>query len=85
LRARGFEVAVIELRTPPEHIPLANELDEVAHRLWLLQREQNRERFRHFGIPVAEWSDGEPLNPTMEALWDAWATHGARHHASRAP
>jgi uncharacterized protein (DUF58 family) len=85
LRARGFEVAVVELRPPPEHIPLDTELDQVAHRLWRLQRAQNRERFRQFGIPVAEWSDGEPLHTTMEALWDAWATHGARLHASRAP
>jgi uncharacterized protein (DUF58 family) len=85
LRARGFEVAVVELGPPASSIPSETELDAVARQLWLLQRAENRERFRHYGIPVAEWRDGEPLNSTMEALWDAWAASGARHHASRAP
>jgi uncharacterized protein (DUF58 family) len=85
LRARGFEVAVIELSAPAASIPDDTELDTVARQMWLLQRADNRERFRQYGIPVAEWRDGEPLNSTMEALWDAWAARGARHHASRAP
>ncbi|HUP73864.1 MAG TPA: DUF58 domain-containing protein [Acidimicrobiales bacterium] len=85
LRARGFEVAVIELSAPAASIPDDTELDAAARQLWLLQRADNRERFRQYGIPVAEWRDGEPLNSTMEALWDAWAASGARHHASRAP
>jgi uncharacterized protein (DUF58 family) len=85
LRARGYEVAVIELAAPPESIPTGSELDAVAHQLWLLQRAHNRERFRQFGIPVAEWRDGEPLNSTMEALWDAWAARGARQQSSRVP
>jgi uncharacterized protein (DUF58 family) len=85
LRARGFEVAVVELHSAPERAPADSELDQVARQLWRLQRVQNRERFRQFGIPVAEWREDEPLNSTMEALWDVWATHGARHHASRAP
>jgi uncharacterized protein (DUF58 family) len=85
LRARGFEVAVVELAPTADMVPADNELDHVARQLWLVQRAQNRERFRQFGIPVAEWRDGEPLYSTMEVLWDAWATHGARHHASRAP
>ena len=85
LRARGFEVAIVELRPPAEMVPSESELDQVARQMWQLQRSQNRERFRQFGIPVAEWRDGEPLYSTMEVLWDAWATHGARHHASRAP
>ena len=85
LRARGFEVAVVELAAPPASIPGDSELDAVARQLWLLQRAHNRERFRQFGIPVAEWRDGEPLNSTMEALWDAWAMRGAGHHSSRVP
>ena len=85
LRARGFEVAVVELAATTDMVPADSELDQVARQLWLLQRAQNRERFRQFGIPVAEWRDGEPLYSTMEVLWDAWATHGARLHASRAP
>ncbi|MEO8692461.1 MAG: DUF58 domain-containing protein [Acidimicrobiales bacterium] len=85
LRARGFEVAVIELAAPSASIPAGSELDAVARQLWLLERAHNRERFRQYGIPVAEWREGELLNSTMEALWDAWAARGARQQSSRVP
>ena len=54
------------------------EVDALALRLWHLQRAHQRDQFRQFGISVAEWRVGDPLGPTMEALWDATETSGAR-------
>jgi uncharacterized protein (DUF58 family) len=85
LRARGFDVAIIELTSHASRPPPATELDAVAHRLWLLQRAHNRSRFRQYGIPVAEWHDDLPFSSTMEALWDASRAPGARHHVSSPP
>jgi uncharacterized protein (DUF58 family) len=84
LRARGFEVGIVELMPSASSLPATTELDVAAVRLWKLQREHNRDRFRDFGIPVVAWSEHDPLNTTMEALWNAWVGRGAHHHASRA-
>jgi uncharacterized protein (DUF58 family) len=61
LRARRFDVAVVEVSPVPFAPPLAGEQDRLAHRLWLLRRDALRGRFRRLGVPVAEWRDGEPL------------------------
>jgi uncharacterized protein (DUF58 family) len=55
LRARGYDLAVVEI-SPLEHTPA----DEVrAHRLplrlWRLQRDALRARFETLGVPVARW------------------------------
>jgi uncharacterized protein (DUF58 family) len=76
LRARGFEVAIIELTTDDIPTP-ENEIDALALRLWHLQRAHQRDQLREFGISVAQWRAGEPLAPTMEGLWDATETSGA--------
>ena len=72
LRARGFDVAVIELDpTPSVPAPTGprDGADAVAWQLWQARREDRRDWFRRLGIPVAPWRDGEPLHATMEALW----------------
>jgi uncharacterized protein (DUF58 family) len=85
LRARGFDVAIIELSERARLAPPRTEIDVLARRLWEMQRADNRERFRQFGIPVAEWRDDLSLDLTMEAICDAWGVRGARHHALRVP
>jgi uncharacterized protein (DUF58 family) len=67
LRARRFDVAVVEVSPVPFAPPLAGERERLAHRLWLLRREALRGRFRRLGVPVAQWHDGEPLQgPIVE-------------------
>ena len=68
LRRRGFDLAVIEI--PPEgYIALAADaFGATARRLWLLQREQLRDRFRRLGVAVAPWSAGQPLEVALEEL-----------------
>jgi uncharacterized protein (DUF58 family) len=68
LRARGFELALIEVDPLPfaEHAR-ATYGDEVW-RVWLLERELIRNRFLRAGVLVGRWSPGTPLAPVVEEL-----------------
>jgi uncharacterized protein (DUF58 family) len=77
VRGRGFDVAVLELDPVPMVAPRPDELGQLAHRLWLLQREVLRERFRAAGIPIASWSEERPLEAALEEVT------AARRHAAR--
>jgi uncharacterized protein (DUF58 family) len=66
LRARGYDLVVVETspsafmdpgRTPPERL---------AFRLWQLRREALRQRLRQAGVAVVEWQEGMPLAVGME-------------------
>ncbi len=68
LRRRGFDVAVIEI-LPEDHVaPATDAFATTARRLWRLQRELLRDRFRRLGVAVAPWSVGEPLEVALEEL-----------------
>jgi uncharacterized protein (DUF58 family) len=68
LRARGFDLAVIEISPVPFASPGEQELDELAHRLWLLRREALRSRYLRLGVPVVEWREGVPLQAALEEV-----------------
>ena len=68
VRGRGFDVAVLELDPVPLAPARPDELGRLAHRLWLLQREVLRERFRAAGIPIASWSEKRPLEAALEEV-----------------
>jgi uncharacterized protein (DUF58 family) len=68
VRGRGFDVAVIELDPVPFVEVRPDEQGELAHRLWLLQREALRERFRAAGVPIATWNDQRPLEGALEEV-----------------
>ena len=79
LRARGYDLAVIEIS------PLAHTPDEAgAHglplRLWRLQRDALRARFETLGVPVARW---EHPRTTIELAVEEVTTF--RRHARPAP
>ena len=78
VRARGFDVAILEIDPLPFVKPLPGEMGELAHRLWVLKREALRDRFREMGIAVAIWREGSPLAAALEEV------QGFRRHASRA-
>ena len=70
LRARGFDLAVVEV-SPEPFVPAADETDEadvVAQRIWRLRRDALRERYRSLGIAVAEWRDCMPLQAPLEEV-----------------
>ena len=57
LRARRFDVAVVEVDPVPLVEPGRSEAEKLAYRLWLLEREVLRERLVALGIGVATWGD----------------------------
>ncbi len=78
LRARGFDLVVIEVSPVPFVRPGTGELSRLSYRLWRLTRESLRARYEQAGVPVVEWIDGVPLNVPLEEV------AAFRHHASPA-
>lgn len=67
LRARRFDLAIIEVSPAPFIATPGNKNAELAYRIWELDREAMRERLRRLGVPVAEWKAGEPFEqPILE-------------------
>ena len=61
LRARGFDLAVVEVSPLSFVEPGEGQAEAIAYRLWKLQREALRTQFVSAGVAVAEWHEGEPL------------------------
>ena len=65
LRARGFDLAVVEVMPEPFAIAGPSDAAGLAHRIWLLDRAATRLRYRRLGVPIVEWRPGEPLQGPM--------------------
>lgn len=68
LRARGFDLVVVEVSPVPFVDPGSGELEQLSYRLWRLSREALRARYEQAGVPVVEWTDGVPLNVPLEEV-----------------
>jgi uncharacterized protein (DUF58 family) len=68
LRARGFDLAVIEMSPVPFAPAGRDELDRLARRLWLLRREALRSRYLRLGVPVVEWDGDVSLQSALEEV-----------------
>jgi len=68
LRARGFDLVVIEVSPVPFVRPAGDDLSDLSYRLWRLTRESLRARYEQAGVPVVEWIDGAPLNVPLEEV-----------------
>jgi uncharacterized protein (DUF58 family) len=68
LRARGFDLAVIEVSPLPYVESGRGRTRQLAYRLWKLRREALRAEYAAAGVPVAEWRDGEPLAAPLEEV-----------------
>jgi uncharacterized protein (DUF58 family) len=67
LRARHFDLAIIEVSPAPFIAPSRDSAGQLALRIWEMDREVMRERFRRLGVPVAEWKAGVPFEqPILE-------------------
>ena len=67
LRARRFDVAVVEVDPVPLVEPGRSEAERLAYRVWLLEREVLRARLVALGIGVATWGDDE-LDTVLEEV-----------------
>jgi uncharacterized protein (DUF58 family) len=68
LRARGFDLVVIEVSPLPFVEAGGDAIAQLAYRLWRLSRESMRLRYEHAGVPVVEWTDGEALDVVLEEV-----------------
>jgi uncharacterized protein (DUF58 family) len=68
LRARGYDLAVVEIDPVGIVDPGRNELEALAYRLWLLQRDVFRLRLERLGIAVARWGDDMGLEEALEEV-----------------
>ncbi len=68
LRARGYDLALIEVDPLrfAEHARASH--GEQAWRVWLLERELIRNRFLRAGVPVSRWNGDGPLAAAVEEL-----------------
>jgi uncharacterized protein (DUF58 family) len=80
LRARGYDLAVIEI-SPVAHAPAGDAGSyRLPLRLWRLQRDVLRSRFERLGVPVAHW---EHPRTSLELAIEEVITF--RRHARPAP
>ena len=77
LRARGFDLAVLDVSPVPLAAPGPTPSDALAHRLWLLQRDALRARFEQLDVAVSSWSGERSLQVP------AAAASRFRHHIRR--
>ena len=77
LRGRGFDLAIIEVSPEALLPPPEDDLAGTIRRLWAMQRELLRDRFRQVGVPVVVWSPGASLEAALEEV-RAFRRHGRR-------
>ena len=68
LRARRYDLAILEISPVGFTAAGRSEADRLAHRLWLLQREELRARYERMGVAVATWSDDIPVDAVLEGV-----------------
>ena len=68
LRARGFDLAVVDVSPVPYADPGRGKLEELAYRLWKLRREVVRARYERAGVAIVEWREGRPLVAALEEV-----------------
>jgi len=68
LRARGFDLVVVEVSPVPFVEPPSGESGELAFRLWQLRRQARRLEYERAGALVVEWHEDRPLTAILEGV-----------------
>lgn len=68
LRARGYDLIVVEVSPLELVAPDPGSPGELAYRLWRLSREALRWRYEQVGVPVVTWREGVPLAVPLEEV-----------------
>jgi uncharacterized protein (DUF58 family) len=67
-RGRGADIAAVEIVPDPFIQAGRSKADQLAYRIWKLQRAAVRSRFRRLGVPIVEWRSGDPLEPVLKEV-----------------
>ena len=76
LRARGHDLAVIDVSPIPFTTRPSSGLDAIAYDVWALRRDALRQSLQRSGVAVAEWRAGTPLQSALEEV-RAFRRHAA--------
>jgi uncharacterized protein (DUF58 family) len=68
LKARGFDLAVVDVSPVPFTARPNRGLDAVAYDIWTLRRDALRHRLQRAGVAVAEWDTSAPLQAVLEEV-----------------
>ena len=68
LRARGYDLIVVEVSPLELVAPAAGSSLHLAYRLWGLSREALRWRYEQVGVPVVTWREDVPLAVPLEEV-----------------
>ena len=68
LADESFDLAILEVSPVPFVPPPAGATGDLAFRIWQLDREVQRDRFRRLGVPVTAWSAEEPLEGAVQEV-----------------
>ncbi len=68
LRARRFDLVVVEVDPAGIAPHGGSRIAQLAFRLWLVEREVTRIRLERVGIGVARWGDGVSLDAALEGV-----------------
>jgi uncharacterized protein (DUF58 family) len=80
LLARGYDLAVVDISPLTPAAPAAGgQWDDLAQRLWALERETLRHRYQRLGAAVVEWTDQTTLQQVLLEV------EACRRHAGLAP
>jgi uncharacterized protein (DUF58 family) len=68
LRARGYDLAVIDVSPVPFTPRPRSGLDATAYDIWTLRRDALRHRLQRAGVAVSEWRPETPLQGVLEEV-----------------
>jgi uncharacterized protein (DUF58 family) len=68
LRARGFDLAIVEISPVPFVVPGREAQAQLAYDIWKLRRDALRGQYERAGVPVAVWNDEVPLVAALEEV-----------------
>jgi uncharacterized protein (DUF58 family) len=77
LRARGYDVVVVEVSPVPYVEVAQDEIGRLAGRLWMLERARLRALYLEAGVPIVEWREGAPLAAAIQGVSEF--RRGGRH------
>jgi uncharacterized protein (DUF58 family) len=68
MRARGIDVVTVEVSPVPYNPRGRAPVAQLAHRMWVMEREAQRDRYQSMGMPVVEWTEDKPIAVAVEEL-----------------